>query len=111
MFKALTMFFYFSLFSLQTYASLDMKTAELTGFGRTDRNRVYLLKNKTPGLELILDCSSFFHNLAINAQNENLVFYLTWDECSTIFEYLIYIQSEPRCLDYNSSTFRFHGCF
>ena len=94
------------LVSIQSKAS---STYQISGIRPYLRDGVYLLKNKTPHL-IVLDCSSFLHNLSITANQEEQIHYLTVQECSDFYDFFKKFNPRRKCLTNDQSEIIYHPC-
>jgi hypothetical protein len=84
-------------------------TYRISGIKPYLRDRVYLLVNRTPDL-LVLDCSSFLHNLTIASRGHEFIHYLTVEECAEFHHFFRGLNLKRKCLTDHGSEVTYHYC-
>lgn len=97
---------------LTIFCSLQVRAAttyQILGLKHHLRDNVYLLKNKTSDV-IVLDCSSFIHNLTITTNQQDEIHYLTVQECVDYYNFFTTYNFRRKCLTNDHSEIVYHHC-
>jgi len=85
------------------------KVIEISSVLSTKLDGAFQLLNDS-GVEAVLDCASFVHNMNIHDGEVSHLFYISHNECINDYDYLRHLPQKKRCLHFSERAYFLDDC-